>query len=247
MQRRGAAAWVLATLGMLGAAVSRGGEAGTGRPRRDRRGAERRRLPAGRQGPAGDGRRGGNRVRRPRPLQRRALLRQLRPLVARPGQDDVCSRAERSCASSTCGRGTVRVLVDDPQGSVRDPCVHYDGGKILFSYRPGGTRYFHLYEIGADGTGLRQLTDGPFDDIEPAYLPDGDIIFPSSRCKRFVACWYTPVATLHRMDRAGQHPLPVVEHRAREHARRSCRTAACCTRGGSTWTAPRRSSTACGP
>jgi len=99
--------------------------------------------------------------------------------------------------------GAIRVLVDDPKGSVRDPCVHYDGQKILFSYRPGETRYFHLYEIGADGSGLRQLTDGPFDDIEPAYLPDGDIIFPSSRCKRFVACWYTPVATLHRMDARG--------------------------------------------
>jgi len=97
----------------------------------------------------------------------------------------------------------VRVLVDDPQGSVRDPCVDHDGGKIVFSYRPGETRYFHLYEIKADGTGLRQLTDGPFDDIEPAFLPDGDLVFPSSRCKRFVACWYTPVATLHRMDAQG--------------------------------------------
>ena len=97
----------------------------------------------------------------------------------------------------------VHALVDDPQGSLRDPCVHYDGGKILFSYRPGGTRYFHLYEIGTDGTGLRQLTDGPFDDIEPTYLPDGDIVFPSSRCRRFVACWYTPVATLHRLDSQG--------------------------------------------
>ncbi len=97
----------------------------------------------------------------------------------------------------------VRVLVDDPQGSVRDPAVHHDGGKIVFSYRPGETRYFHLYEIKADGTGLRQLTDGPFDDIEPVFLPDGDLVFPSSRCKRFVACWYTPVATLHRMDAQG--------------------------------------------
>jgi hypothetical protein len=97
----------------------------------------------------------------------------------------------------------IRVLIDDPQGSLRDPCVHYDGRKILFSYRPGETKYFHLYEINADGADLRQLTDGPFDDIEPAYLPDGDIIFPSSRCKRFVACWYTPVATLHRRDAQG--------------------------------------------
>jgi hypothetical protein len=101
--------------------------------------------------------------------------------------------------------GELGVLLDDAKGSVRDPQVHYDGRKILFSYRPGGMKYFHLYEIGADGTGLRQLTDGPFDDIEPSYLPDGDIVFPSSRCKRFVACWYTPVATLHRMDPDGGH------------------------------------------
>jgi len=92
------------------------------------------------------------------------------------------------------------VLLDDPGGSVRDPHVHYDGRKILFSYRKGGTRHFHLYEVGTDGSAPRQLTDGPYDDIEPAYLPDGDVIFPSSRCNRMVACWYTPVATLHRLD-----------------------------------------------
>jgi hypothetical protein len=30
-------------------------------------------------------------------------------------------------------------------------------------------------------------------------------MFCSSRCKRFVACWYTPVATLHRMDADGSN------------------------------------------
>ncbi len=95
------------------------------------------------------------------------------------------------------------VLLDDAEGSVRDPRVHYDGGKVLFSYRKGGTKHFHLYEINTDGTDLKELTSGPWDDIEPAYLPDGGIVFPSSRCKRFVACWYTPVATLHRMDADG--------------------------------------------
>jgi len=95
------------------------------------------------------------------------------------------------------------VLLDDPQGSIRDPVVHYDGKTILLSYRPGDTKHFHLYEIDAHGKNLKQLTDGPFDDIEPSYLPDGGIVFPSSRCKRFVACWYTPVATLHRMDADG--------------------------------------------
>ncbi len=99
--------------------------------------------------------------------------------------------------------GKLRVLLDDPKGGVRDPQVHYDGQKILFSYRPGGTPTFHLYEINIDGSDLRQLTDGPDDDIEPTYLPDGSIIFCSSRCRRFVNCWYSRVATLYRCDGDG--------------------------------------------
>ncbi len=99
--------------------------------------------------------------------------------------------------------GQVTTLLDDPQGGVRDPDVHYDAEKILFSYRPGGTEHYHLYEINVDGTGLRQLTDGPYDDIEPTYLPDGDIVFVSSRCKRWVQCWLTQVAVLHRCDADG--------------------------------------------
>ncbi len=105
--------------------------------------------------------------------------------------------------------GAVRVLLDDPRGGVRDPQVHYDGQKILFSYRKGGTHPFHLYEINVDGTGLRQLTDGPDDDIEPTYCPDGSIIFCSSRCRRFVNCWYTRVAVLYRCDADGKNIRPL--------------------------------------
>jgi len=71
--------------------------------------------------------------------------------------------------------GRITVLLDDPRGSVRDPQVHYDGEMVLFSYRRGGTPYYHLHEIRADGSDLRRLTDGPWDDIEPSYLPDGGI------------------------------------------------------------------------
>ncbi|RMF92472.1 MAG: hypothetical protein D6741_14895, partial [Planctomycetota bacterium] len=101
--------------------------------------------------------------------------------------------------------GKLRVLLDDPTGGVRDPVVHYDGKKILFSYRPGGTHTYHLYEIDVDGSNLRQLTDGPDDDIEPIYCPDDSIIFCSSRCHRFVNCWHTRVATLYRCDADGSN------------------------------------------
>jgi len=101
--------------------------------------------------------------------------------------------------------GQLKVLLEDPTGGVRDPQLHYDGEKILFSYRKGGTHTFHLYEINVDGSGLTQLTDGPDDDIEPTYCPDGGIVFCSSRCRRFVNCWYTRVATLYRCDGDGRN------------------------------------------
>ncbi len=101
--------------------------------------------------------------------------------------------------------GRLRVLLNDPKGGIRDPQVHYDGKKILFAYRRGDTPTFHLYEINSDGTGLKQLTDGPDDDIEPTYLPDGGIVFCSSRCRRFVNCWFTRVATLYRCDGDGRN------------------------------------------
>ena len=100
-------------------------------------------------------------------------------------------------------------ILEDPKGGIRDPQVHYDGRKIIFSWRKGGTEYYHLHEINADGSGLRQLTDGPYDDIEPTYLPDGDIIFVSSRCNRWVNCWLTQVAVLYRCKADGGdiHPI----------------------------------------
>ena len=101
--------------------------------------------------------------------------------------------------------GKLTVLLDDPEGAVRDPCVHYDGRRIVFSYRKGGTETYHLYQIEADGSNLRQLTDGAYDDLEPCWLPDGGIGFVSARSRRWVQCWLTQVATLHRCDADGKN------------------------------------------
>ncbi|MDZ7617241.1 MAG: hypothetical protein U1E05_09565, partial [Patescibacteria group bacterium] len=99
--------------------------------------------------------------------------------------------------------GEVTTLLDDPEGAVRDPQVHYDGRKMVFSYRRGGESFFHLYEMDIDGTNLTQLTDGLFDDVEPAYAPDGGILFCSTRCRRMVGCNPSPVATLYRCEADG--------------------------------------------
>ena len=113
--------------------------------------------------------------------------------------------------------GEVRTLFEDPQGNIRDPQVHYDARKCIFSYLKAGTRHYHLYEINLDGTGLRQLTDGNWDDIEPTYLPNGDIVFPSSRAKRWVQCWLTGVANLHRCGPNGEDVRPISSNPEQEN------------------------------
>lgn len=101
--------------------------------------------------------------------------------------------------------GQVTALIDDPRGHVRDPQVHYDAKKIIFSWRKGESENYNLFEINIDGTGIKQLTEGAWDDIEPCYLPDGGIMFVSSRCKRWVNCWLTQVAVLYRCDADGKN------------------------------------------
>ncbi|MBI3921879.1 MAG: discoidin domain-containing protein, partial [Armatimonadetes bacterium] len=84
-------------------------------------------------------------------------------------------------------------------GSFMHPEVSYDGKRILFAYckvnrTPEDTiqghrgRYFHLFEMQADGGNVRQLTDGPYDDFSPRYLPDGRILFVSTRRKGWHRC-----------------------------------------------------------
>jgi hypothetical protein len=46
----------------------------------------------------------------------------------------------------------------------------------------------HIFEVGVDGRGLRQLTDGQWSDLDPTYLPNGDIAFVSERCGTSLQC-----------------------------------------------------------
>ena len=46
----------------------------------------------------------------------------------------------------------------------------------------------HIFEIGVDGSGLRQLTAGEWSDLDPTYAPNGDIVFVSERCGTSLQC-----------------------------------------------------------
>ena len=100
--------------------------------------------------------------------------------------------------------GRVTTLLEAPDGMIRDPDVHYDGTRILFSMRRNIEDDYHVYEISADGSGLRQLTSAPgVSDIDPVYLPDGGIVFSSTREPKYCMCNRHIMANLFRMDGDG--------------------------------------------
>ncbi|MDT8302904.1 MAG: hypothetical protein RQ760_15595, partial [Sedimentisphaerales bacterium] len=101
--------------------------------------------------------------------------------------------------------GKLTVLLEADKGCIRDPKVHYDAKKIIFAWRKENLQNYNLYEINVDGTNIRQITSGPFDDYEPEYLPDGGIVFISTRARRWVGCWITQVGTIHRCDGDGKN------------------------------------------
>jgi HEAT repeat protein len=73
-------------------------------------------------------------------------------------------------------------LTQFADGYVADCETSWDATRIIFCHRGGKTDpWWHLYEMNADGTNQRQLTSGPYHDVQPAYLPDGRIVFSSSR------------------------------------------------------------------
>jgi hypothetical protein len=115
-----------------------------------------------------------------------------------------------------------------PQGSCQHPEVSFDGRRVLFSYCPVKSdpkdrtqrpdRFYHLHEISVDGSGLRQLTKGPFDDFSPRRLPDGRMIFVSTRRGGFHRCGRgpCPVYTLALANADGSNPKVISYHETHE-------------------------------
>jgi hypothetical protein len=109
------------------------------------------------------------------------------------------------------------------RGNVLEPRLSFDGRKIVFSYVEIGDKtfdpsailndrdegFYHIYTVNVDGTDLKQVTSGPFDDVTPTWLPDGGIAFCSTRRRGYARCfggqfsrrWH--VYTLHRVEADG--------------------------------------------
>jgi len=101
--------------------------------------------------------------------------------------------------------GKVHTLLEDAGGMLRNPDVSYDGRRLLFAWKKSdrGDDY-HLYEMDLATGKIRQLTHGSqLADYEGVYLPDGNILFNSTRCFQSVDCNFVEVSNFYLMDADG--------------------------------------------
>ncbi len=128
------------------------------------------------------------------------------------GQSDAQAERHFVAGSALCllemrgTHGEVTTLLDDPCGVIRNPDVSYDGKRILFAWKKSELQDdYHLYEMDVASRRVRQLTFGlGVADYEGAYLPNGDILFNSTRCVQTVDCFWTEVSNLYACDRDGR-------------------------------------------
>ncbi|MBL7134000.1 MAG: hypothetical protein ISS78_07880 [Phycisphaerae bacterium] len=121
--------------------------------------------------------------------------------------------------------GKTRTLVENPDGVIRSPCVHFDGKRVVFSMNKGNGN-FHIFEVNtataarpaSGGCPVRQLTSAAdVSDVDPIYLPDGSIVFASSRELKWVPCATQLVPQLFRMTGNGANIHQITRSLAHEN------------------------------
>ncbi len=97
-----------------------------------------------------------------------------------------------------------------PEGGrfVGDLKLHFDADRLLFSM-PDANGRWQVFEIKADGSGLRELPlirEPDVDNYDACYLPDGRIVFGSTACFTGVPCvnGVTHVSNLYLLETNGK-------------------------------------------
>ncbi len=150
-------------------------------------------------------------------------------------------QAKDLLADSTVQNGRLKGQKLVP-GSFLSPDLSFDGEEVVFSFvelkeiwlemrddgRPNwkyqdtdwsNQTCFHVFKVNADGSNLRQLTDGPFNDTDPCFLPNGRIAFISERRLGQGRCHPGRNCTsyvLHSMLPDGKDIVPLSWHETNE-------------------------------
>ena len=110
-------------------------------------------------------------------------------------------------------------------GAFLSPEVSFDGKTILFAWTEARgkdlewspTASYHIFKCSADGSGLVQLTDGPWNDFDPCFLPSGRIAFVSERRGGYLRCGrHCPTYTMFGMAADGSDLICLSYHETHE-------------------------------
>jgi hypothetical protein len=111
--------------------------------------------------------------------------------------------------------GSVVNLTNQDLAAVRDPEISFDGTKVIFSMKVLAWGVWQIYEMNVDGSGLRRISqDLAYNDLDPAYLPDGRIVFTSDRNRWSDGYENLPSAQLCVMDADGTDIQVIRQHMA---------------------------------
>jgi len=122
--------------------------------------------------------------------------------------------------------GRTRTLLATEEGIIRGPCVHFDGRRILVAKSEGPHDNFHIFELELESAGtsaeaecdVTQLTDAAdVSDVDPIYLPDGSIVFASTREIKYVPCDTQTVPQMFRMAADGSNVHQITRSTAHEN------------------------------
>ncbi|MGL4943807.1 MAG: HEAT repeat domain-containing protein [Thermoguttaceae bacterium] len=123
--------------------------------------------------------------------------------------------------------GVKTLLLDAGEGLIGSPIASFDGNTIYFCMAKHGVvpvnaderipeeklseAFFHIYQIDADGKNLKQLTDGLWHDTDPCPLPDGSIVFSSTRTGARDEYHANAAHSLYKLNPDG-HIEPITVH-----------------------------------
>jgi HEAT repeat protein len=108
--------------------------------------------------------------------------------------------------------GEAKLLLDAGNGWIGSPSVSFDGKEILFSMVPAGEKFFHIYRIAVSGSSPQAVTSGPFHDFDPDFLPDGRIVFSSTRSGHREEYHGNAARSLFVMNANGSDIHPITHH-----------------------------------
>ena len=153
---------------------------------------------------------------------------QARDLLANAAVENGRLKGQRLFGGNGAGKrlsydGEVNLSGDETTGGAfLSPELSYDAKRLLFAYCEcsgrrsqeihtdatrghwDAGRCYHVFGVNLDGTDLRQLTDGTWNEFDPCWLPNGRVAFISERRGGYLRCGRAcPLYNLYDMDPDG--------------------------------------------